>query len=139
MPSEKIYTIGKVSTKRPKMFTPEISISSETLRIDDKYNGYFLGGYKIYCDGSYLASIPAGSTVIDLGSFEYPSVSSYTITIRAFADLFNDSNLSNEQIFKMKGYNANINEFEGITATVTANYSLTINPKKKSALVCNLL
>lgn len=139
MANEKIYTIGKVSTQRPKMFTPEISISSETLKIIDEYNGYFLGGYKIYCDGSYLASVGPESTVLDLGSFEYPSVSSYTITIKAFADFFNDSDFSNSDLFKMKGYNAELNEFEGITATITANYSLLQNPRKKSALVCTLL
>ena len=92
------YTVAKITTSRPSMYTPTIKISSETLSIEDTLNGSFLGGYKIYCDGNYLASVGAVKTV-DLGQFEYPSVSSYKITVKAFSDYFNDSPASNEVLF----------------------------------------
>lgn len=122
MANEIRYTVAKVTTARPSMNTPTIKISSETLSIEDELNGSFLGGYKLYCDGNYLGSVGPVKSV-DLGQFEYPSVSSYTIRIKAFSDFFNDSNLSNEVLFSMKGYDKIENEF-GTTAKIMSSYKI---------------
>jgi len=137
MANEKVYTIGKVTTARPTMVTPSITVNGELVTVDDELNGYFLDGYKIYCDGSYLASVGVVKS-IDLGQFSYPSISSYEIKIKAFAEYFNDSPFSNAVVFAMKGYDASLNDL-GITATITANYRLSVNPDKTSADVCELL
>ena len=123
MASEIRYMVAKVTTARPSMNTPEIKINAETISITDTLNGSFLGGYKIYCDGNYLGSVGPVESV-DLGQFTFPSVSTYKIKIKAFSDYFNDSDFSNEILFKMKGYDISENE-TGITATITANYRIT--------------
>ena len=123
MANDKTYTVAKVTTARPSMNTPTIKISSENLMIEDSLNGSFLGGYKIYYDGNYLGSVGPVKSV-DLGQFKYPSVSSYTITIKAFSDYFNDSPASNEVLFSMKGYDRIENE-NGTTASITSNYKIT--------------
>ena len=123
MASEIRYTVAKVTTARPSMNTPTIKISSESLSITDELNGSFLGGYKIYCDGNYLASVGPVKSV-DLGQFEYPSITTYKITIKAFSDYFNDSNFSNEVEFSMKGYDKIENEF-GTTAKIMSSYRIT--------------
>lgn len=137
MANEIRYTVAKVTTARPSMNTPTIKISSESLSITDELNGSFLGGYKIYYDGNYLASIGPVKDV-DLGKFEYPSVSSYKITIKAFSDYFNDSPASNEVLFSMKGYDLIPNEF-GTTARVMSNYKITINPKRRNAEILTMI
>ena len=122
MANEIRYTVAKVTTARPSMNTPTIKISSETLSITDELNGSFLGGYKIYCDGNYLASV-GPVTSVDLGQFSYPSISTYTITVKAFSDYFNDSPVSNEVVFSMKGYDKIENE-TGTTAKVMSSYKI---------------
>lgn len=125
MANEIRYTVAKVTTARPSMNTPTIKISSEALSIIDTLNGSFLGGYKIYADGAYLASV-GPVTGVDLGQFKYDGVGTYKITIKAFSDYFNDSPFSNEVSFAMKGYDKMTNE-KGITAKVMANYRITPN------------
>lgn len=122
MANEIRYTVAKVTTARPSMNTPTIKISSETLSIEDTLNGSFLGGYKIYTDGNYLASVGPVKSV-GLGQFKYPSITTYKITIKAFSDYFNDSPASNEVSFSMKGYDKIENEF-GTTAKVMSSYSI---------------
>lgn len=122
MANEIRYSVAKVTTARPSMYTPTIKISSEALSITDEFNGSFLGGYKIYCDGNYLASVGPVKSV-DLGQFEYPSITTYKITIKAFSDYFNDSGFSNEVLFSMKGYDKVENE-TGTTAKVMSSYSI---------------
>ena len=136
MANEKTYTVAKVTTARPSMNTPEIKINAEVITITDPLNGSFLGGYKIYSNGKYLASV-GPVTSVDLGTISFPAVSTYDIKIRAFSDYFNDSPDSNIVIFSMKGYDREENEF-GTTAVVTSNYRIEINPYKKSANVCTL-
>ena len=136
MASEKTYTIAKVSTERPSMNRPEIAIFGETVTITDLLNGSFLGGYKIYSNGKYLASVGRVQS-IDLGTLTFPAVTSYNIKLRAFSDYFNDSPDSNEIVFSMKGYDKEDNEL-GITATITSNYRIVQNPEKKSADLCEL-
>lgn len=123
MANEIRYTVAKVTTARPSMNRPTIKISSESLSIEDTLNGSFLGGYKIYCDGNYLASVGPVKSV-DLGQFEYPSITTYKITIKAFSDYFNDSPASNEVLFSMKGYDKIENEL-GTTAKIMSSYRIT--------------
>ena len=130
------YTVAKITTSRPSMYTPTIKISSETLSIEDTLNGSFLGGYKIYSNGKYLASV-GPVTSVDLGTLSFPAVSTYDIKIRAFSDYFNDSPDSNIVIFSMKGYDKEENEL-GTTAVVTSNYRIEPNPEKTSANICTL-
>ena len=137
MASERIYTVAKVTTARPSMNTPTIKISSESLMITDELIGSFLGGYKIYYDGNYLGSVGPVKSV-DLGQFEYPAISTYTITIKAFSDYFNDSPASNEELFSMKGYDKIENE-TGTTAKVMSSYKITINPRRKNAEVLTMI
>lgn len=137
MANEKTYTVAKVTTARPSMNTPEIKIAAETISITDTLNGSFLGGYKIYYDGKYLASI-GPVTTFNLGELTFPAVSTYEIKIRAFSDYFNDSPDSNTVIFSMKGYDKIENEL-GTTVVITSNYRIEQNPKKKSAEICTLL
>lgn len=122
MANEIRYTVAKVTTARPSMYTPTIKISSESLSITDEFNGSFLGGYKIYYDGDYLGSVGPVKSV-DLGQFKYPSITSYKITIKAFSDYFNDSPASNEALFSMKGYDKIENEF-GTTAKIMSSYKV---------------
>lgn len=136
MATDKTYTVAKVTTKRPSMNTPSIKIAGETISITDTLNGSFLGGYKIYSDGSYLASV-GPVTSVDLGTLTFPAVSSYEIKIRAFSDYFDDSSDSNTVTFSMKGYDKIDNEL-GTTAVITANYRIEANPDKTSANICTL-
>ena len=136
MAQDKTYTVAKVTTARPSMNTPEIKIFGETVNITDTLNGTFLGGYKIYSNGKYLASI-GPVTSFDLGELTFPAVSTYEIKIRAFSDYFNDSPDSNIVTFSMKGYDKLENEF-GTTAVITSNYKIEQNPKRKSAEMCTL-
>lgn len=136
MASDKTYTVAKVTTARPSMNTPEISIIGEIISITDTLNGSFLGGYKIYSNGRYLDSVGRVQSV-DLGTLTFPAVSSYEIKIRAFSDYFNDSPDSNTAVFSMKGYDREENSL-GTTAIITANYRLEVNPDKTSANVCTL-
>ena len=134
--TDKTYTVAKVSTERPSMNKPEIKISGEVISITDTLNGSFLGGYKIYSDGKYLASVGI-VTSVDLGTLSFPSVSTYKIKIRAFSDYFNDSPDSNEVTFSMKGYDKEDNEL-GTTAVITSNYRIETNPRKTTADMCTL-
>lgn len=136
MANEKTYTVAKVTTARPSMNVPSIKIANETITITDTLNGSFLGGYKIYSNGRYMASI-GPTEVFDLGTLTFPEVSTYEIKLRAFSDYFNDSPDSNTVTFSMKGYNKIENEL-GTTAVVTANYRLETNPDKTSAEMCTL-
>ena len=137
MANEIRYTVAKVTTARPSMNPVTIKISSESLSITDELNGSFLGGYKIYCDGNYLASVGPVKSV-DLGQFEYPSVSSYKIKIKAFSDYFNDSGFSNEELFSRKGYDKIENEF-GTTAKVMSSYSILTNKLRTDAEVLTMI
>lgn len=136
MASEKTYTVAKVTTSRPSMNIPEITINAELITITDPLNGSFLGGYKIYSNGKYLDSVGPVKT-FDLGEFTFPAVSTYNIKIRAFSDYFNDSPDSNTVTFSMKGYDKEENEL-GTTAVITSNYRIEQNPQKKSANICTL-
>lgn len=137
MANDKTYTVAKVTTARPSMNVPEIQVFNETVSITDTLNGSFLGGYKVYSNGKYLATLGPEKS-IDLGTLTFPSVSTYEIKIRAYSDYFNDSPDSNTVIFSMKGYDKIENEF-GTTAVITSNYKLEVNPKKKTAEVCILI
>lgn len=134
---EKYYTVAKVTTKRPSMNTPSIKLGGEVISITDTLNGSFLGGYKIYSDGKYIASI-GPVTSFDLGTLTFPAVSTYEIKIRAFSDYFDDSSDSNTVTFSMKGYDKIDNEL-GTTAVITANYRIEPNPRKKTAEMCTLI
>lgn len=136
MATEKTYTVAKVTTSRPSMNTPSIKIAGEIITITDTLNGSFLGGYKIYSNGRYLASVNP-TQAVDLGTLSFPAVSSYDIKIRAFSDYFNDSPYSNTVTFSMKGYDKLENEL-GTTAVITANYKLEPNPQRKTAEMCTL-
>lgn len=137
MASEIRYSVAKVTTARPSMNTPSIKINAETISITDELNGSFLGGYKIYLNGTHFANVGAVKT-IDLGQFEYPMITSYNVTIKAFSDYFNDSPASNEVVFAMKGYDKIENEF-GTTARVMSNYKITLSKYLKNAEVLTMI
>ena len=83
---------------QPKLYTPIISLSGNTLYISDSDNGYFASSYDIYYGASSPHNISRGSststtTEVDLQTFITTS-GTYTITVVAKANNFVDSDES---------------------------------------------
>lgn len=83
---------------QPKLYTPIISLSGNTLYISDSDNGYFASSYDIYYGASSPHNVSRGSststtTEVNLQTFITTS-GTYTITVVAKANNFVDSDES---------------------------------------------
>lgn len=83
---------------QPKLYTPIISLSGNTLYISDSDNGYFASSYDIYYGASSPHNVSRGSststtTEVNLQTFITAS-GTYTITVVAKANHFVDSDES---------------------------------------------
>lgn len=83
---------------QPKLYTPIISLSGNTLYISDSDNGYFASSYDIYYGASSPHNVSRGSststtTEVNLQTFITTS-GTYTITVVAKANHFVDSDES---------------------------------------------
>jgi hypothetical protein len=97
----KLTIITKVG--QPKLYTPIISLSGNTLYISDSDNGYFASSYDIYYGASLPHNVSRGSststtTEVDLSAFITAS-GSYTITVVAKANNFIDSDESDSVVY----------------------------------------
>lgn len=100
---------------QPKLYTPIISLSGNTLYISDSDNGYFASSYDIYYGASSPHNVSRGSststtTEVNLQTFITAS-GTYTITVVAKANNFVDSDESDSVSYTVQpsGYNLTIN------------------------------
>ena len=100
---------------QPKLYTPIISLSGNTLYISDSDNGYFASSYDIYYGASSPHNVSRGSststtTEVDLKTFITAS-GTYTITVVAKANNFVDSDKSDSVSYTVQpsGYNLTVN------------------------------
>ena len=100
---------------QPKLYTPIISLSGNTLYISDSDNGYFASSYDIYYGASSPHNVSRGSststtTEVNLQTFITTS-GTYTITVVAKANNFVDSDESDSVSYTVQpsGYNLTVN------------------------------
>lgn len=111
----KLTIITKVG--QPKLYTPIISLSGNTLYISDSDNGYFASSYDIYYGASLPHNVSRGSststtTEVNLQTFITTS-GTYTITVVAKANNFVDSDESDSVSYTVatSGYSVSCSEF----------------------------
>lgn len=105
---------------QPKLNPPTISTKGEVLTVIDGDNGSFTEGYKVYANGGYL--ITSEKETIDLSSVEFPAGQlDVPMTATCIGTYFNDSDVSNVSILRLKGYLPVANE-TGITAEIYAEH-----------------
>ena len=115
---------------QPKLYTPIISLSGNTLYISDSDNGYFASSYDIYYGASSPHNISRGSststtTEVDLKTFITAS-GTYTITVVAKANNFIDSDESDSVSYTVasQGYKLAVMQFANMSSTGAFYYSV---------------
>ena len=115
---------------QPKLYTPIISLSGNTLYISDSDNGYFASSYNIYYGASSPHNVSRGSststtTEVDLSAFITAS-GTYTITVVAKANNFVDSDESDSVSYTVasQGYKLAVMQFTDMSITGAFYYSV---------------
>ena len=115
---------------QPKLYTPIISLSGNTLYISDSDNGYFASSYDIYYGASSPHNVSRGSststtTEVDLKTFITAS-GTYTITVVAKANNFIDSDESDSVSYTVasQGYKLEVMQFTDMSITGAFYYSV---------------
>lgn len=115
---------------QPKLYTPIISLSGNTLYISDSDNGYFASSYDIYYGASSPHNVSRGSststtTEVDLKTFITAS-GTYTITVVAKANHFVDSDESDSVSYTVasQGYKLAVMQFTDMSITGAFYYSV---------------
>lgn len=124
----KLTIITKVG--QPKLYTPIISLSGNTLYISDSDNGYFASSYDIYYGASSPHNVSRGSststtTEVDLKTFITAS-GTYIITVVAKANNFVDSDESDSVSYTVasQGYKLAVMQFTNMSSTGAFYYSV---------------
>ena len=106
-----VKTLGSLAL--PQLNAPTISLNGDTLTISNPAtNGNFVTGYKVYSDGSLVATIQA--TTLDLSTV-ISAAGTHSVTAKAYGTGFNDSAAST-----------------AVSYTVSAGYSVSIGPNATS-------
>lgn len=115
---------------QPKLYTPIISLSGNTLYISDSDNGYFASSYDIYYGASSPHNVSRGSststtTEVDLKTFITAS-GTYIITVVAKANNFVDSDESDSVSYTVasQGYKLAVMQFTDMSITGAFYYSV---------------
>lgn len=115
---------------QPKLYTPIISLSGNTLYISDSDNGYFASSYDIYYGASSPHNVSRGSststtTEVNLQTFITAS-GTYTITVVAKANNFVDSDESDSVSYTVasQGYKLAVMQFTDMSITGAFYYSV---------------
>ena len=118
---------------QPKLYTPIISLSGNTLYISDSDNGYFASSYDIYYGASSPHNVSRGSststtTEVDLTTFITAS-GTYTITVVAKANNFVDSDESDSVSYTVSasGYSVSCSSYADKIDTALHTYYSTNN------------
>lgn len=118
---------------QPKLYTPIISLSGNTLYISDSDNGYFASSYDVYYGASLPHNISRGSststtTEVNLQTFITAS-GTYTITVVAKANNFVDSDESDSVSYTVttSGYSVSCSSYADKIDTALHTYYSTNN------------
>lgn len=100
--------VDNISVAKPTLNAPTISITDNALTITpNTNNGNFVTGYKVYSDGSLIATIQ--TTTLDLSTY-LTTPATYSITAKAYGTNFNDSVASSS-----------------VSYTISSGYTLTLD------------
>lgn len=91
-----------IALNQPTLNTPEYSIKGPVITVDNKINGNFPEGYRLYLNDTYFQDIPLDFT--NLENLEYPEVMNYNVSLSTYGTYFNDSPIGPSFVFSMRGY-----------------------------------